>query len=99
MPFRRGPRPGCWPILGNPFDLDAVTAFCREHQLWLIEDNCDANGSVYRGRKTGTLGDAATLRSLSHHYDNGRRGGVLTAGCIRSSKVFGIGGETAGVSQ
>src|SRR5262249_5467574 len=43
--------------LGNPFDLDAVTALARRHGLWLIEDNCDALGSRYRGRLTATFGD------------------------------------------
>src|ERR1035438_9794721 len=41
--------------LGNPFDLDAVKAFAASHNLWLIEDSCDAVGSEYRGRKIGTL--------------------------------------------
>src|ERR1019366_2209775 len=43
--------------LGNPFDLDAVTAFTKKHGLWLIEDCCDALGSTYRGEKVGTFGD------------------------------------------
>ncbi|HEV8118746.1 MAG TPA: DegT/DnrJ/EryC1/StrS family aminotransferase, partial [Thermoanaerobaculia bacterium] len=43
--------------LGNPFDLDAVTRVAREKDLWLVEDTCDALGSLYRGRQTGTLGD------------------------------------------
>jgi CDP-4-dehydro-6-deoxyglucose reductase, E1 len=47
--------------LGNPVDLDAVVAFCRKYGLFLIEDNGDASGSLYRGRKTGTFGDLATL--------------------------------------
>src|SRR6202789_3046942 len=42
--------------LGNVFNLDAVTAFCRKHNLWLIEDCCDALGSTYNGRKVGTFG-------------------------------------------
>ncbi|WP_237741275.1 DegT/DnrJ/EryC1/StrS family aminotransferase [Geminocystis herdmanii] len=37
--------------LGNPFNLDAITAFAQKHDLWLIEDNCDAVGSVYNGKK------------------------------------------------
>lgn len=64
--------------LGNPFDLDAVTAFCRKRDLWLIEDNCDANGSVYRGRKTGTFGHLATLSFYPpHHMTTGEGGAVL----------------------
>jgi CDP-6-deoxy-D-xylo-4-hexulose-3-dehydrase len=64
--------------LGNPFDLDAVTAFCRKHGLWLVEDNCDAGGSLYRGRKTGTFGDLATLSFYPpHHMTTGEGGAVL----------------------
>jgi CDP-6-deoxy-D-xylo-4-hexulose-3-dehydrase len=64
--------------LGNPFDLDAVTAFCRRHGLWLVEDNCDANGSLYRGRKTGTFGDLSTLSFYpAHHITTGEGGAVL----------------------
>jgi CDP-6-deoxy-D-xylo-4-hexulose-3-dehydrase len=65
--------------LGNPFDLDAVTAFCKKHGLWLIEDNCDANGSFYRGRKTGTFGDLSTLSFYPpHHMTMGEGGAVLS---------------------
>ena len=46
--------------LGNPFDLDAVKSFANRHDLWMIEDCCDAVGSTYRGRKVGTFGDLAT---------------------------------------
>ena len=49
--------------LGNPFDLDAVTAFCEQHDLWLVEDCCDALGSTYHGRTVGTFGDLATRRA------------------------------------
>jgi CDP-6-deoxy-D-xylo-4-hexulose-3-dehydrase len=64
--------------LGNPFDLDAVTAFCRKHDLWLVEDNCDASGSLYKGRKTGTFGDLATLSFYPpHHMTTGEGGAVL----------------------
>src|SRR5579872_4019227 len=47
--------------LGNVFDLDAVTLFANEHNLWLIEDCCDALGSTWRGQKVGTFGDIATV--------------------------------------
>ncbi|OFX24725.1 MAG: lipopolysaccharide biosynthesis protein RfbH [Anaeromyxobacter sp. RBG_16_69_14] len=64
--------------LGNPFDVDAVTAFCERHGLWLVEDNCDANGSLYQGRKTGTFGDVATLSFYPpHHMTTGEGGAVL----------------------
>ena len=66
--------------LGNPFDLEAVGAFCRKHGLWLVEDNCDAAGSLYRGRKTGTFGDLATLSFYPpHHMTMGEGGAVLTS--------------------
>jgi len=65
--------------LGNPFDLDAVTAFVRKHNLWLIEDCCDAVGSTYRGRKVGTFGDLATVSFYpAHHITMGEGGAVLT---------------------
>ncbi|MBS2024106.1 MAG: lipopolysaccharide biosynthesis protein RfbH [Deltaproteobacteria bacterium] len=64
--------------LGNPFDLDAITAFCKQHNLWLHEDNCDASGSLYRGKKTGTFGDVATLSFYPpHHMTTGEGGAVL----------------------
>jgi len=66
--------------LGNPFDLGAVTAFCKKHGLWLVEDNCDAAGSRYRGKKTGTFGDLATLSFYPpHHMTTGEGGAVLTS--------------------
>ncbi len=65
--------------LGNPFDLDKVTAFARKHDLWLIEDCCDAVGSLYGGRKTGTFGDLATVSFYpAHHITMGEGGAVLT---------------------
>jgi len=64
--------------LGNPFDLDAVTALAREHDLFLVEDNCDALGSRYRGRLTGSFGDLATLSFYpAHHITMGEGGAVL----------------------
>jgi CDP-4-dehydro-6-deoxyglucose reductase, E1 len=65
--------------MGNPFDLDAVTAFCEEHGLVLVEDNCDALGSVYRGRPTGSFGDLATHSFYPpHHITLGEGGAVAT---------------------
>lgn len=64
--------------LGNPFDLDAIVAFCRKYDLWLVEDNCDAAGSLYHGRKTSTFGDVATLSFYPpHHMTTGEGGAVL----------------------
>ena len=65
--------------LGNPFDLDAVTAFARQHDLWLIEDCCDAVGSTYNGRQAGSFGDLATTSFYpAHHITMGEGGAVLT---------------------
>lgn len=65
--------------LGNPFDLDAVLDVVRRRGLWLIEDNCDALGSTYRGRLTGTFGDLASVSFYpAHHITMGEGGCVLT---------------------
>jgi CDP-4-dehydro-6-deoxyglucose reductase, E1 len=65
--------------LGNPFNLAAVVEFCRRHQLWLIEDNCDALGSTYRGQLTSTFGDIATFSFYpAHHITMGEGGCVVT---------------------
>lgn len=69
--------------LGNPFDLSAVTAFCKRHGLWLIEDNCDALGSMYRmesgWQMTGTVGDIGTSSFYpAHHITMGEGGAVYT---------------------
>ena len=69
--------------LGNPFDLKTVKAFCNEHHLWLIEDNCDALGSQYEldGKKyyTGTIGDIGTSSFYPpHHMTMGEGGAVYT---------------------
>ncbi|MBL9000104.1 MAG: lipopolysaccharide biosynthesis protein RfbH [Phycisphaerae bacterium] len=64
--------------LGNPFDLGAVTALCRERNLWLIEDCCDAFGATYGGRGVGTFGDLATLSFYpAHHITMGEGGAVM----------------------
>jgi CDP-4-dehydro-6-deoxyglucose reductase, E1 len=65
--------------LGNPFPLEEVAAIAERHGLWLIEDNCDALGSKYRGRLTGTVGDFGTLSFYpAHHITMGEGGAVLT---------------------
>lgn len=65
--------------LGNPFDVDAVLAFCKQHDLYLVEDNCDALGSLWRGRLTGTFGDLATSSFYpAHHMTTGEGGAVYT---------------------
>lgn len=70
--------------LGNPFDLGAVSAFCKKHGLWLVEDNCDALGSTYTidgvEKLTGTIGDIGTSSFYPpHHMTTGEGGAVYTA--------------------
>ena len=69
--------------LGNPFNLQAVKAFCGKHNLWLVEDNCDALGSTYMingtEQKTGTIGDIGTSSFYPpHHMTMGEGGAVYT---------------------
>lgn len=65
--------------LGNPFNLDAVTDIVKKHNLWLIEDNCDALGSRYNGQLTGTFGHIATGSFYpAHHITTGEGGCVIT---------------------
>lgn len=65
--------------LGNPFNLDRVTALFQKHDLWLVEDCCDALGSTYRGQKVGTFGHIGTLSFYpAHHITMGEGGAVFT---------------------
>jgi CDP-6-deoxy-D-xylo-4-hexulose-3-dehydrase len=65
--------------LGNPFDVDAITKICEKYNLWLIEDSCDALGSTYNGRNTGSFGDVSTFSFYpAHHITTGEGGAVLT---------------------
>ena len=65
--------------MGVPFDLDVATQLARDHDLWLIEDNCDALGSRWRGQLTGTFGDLATVSFYpAHHITMGEGGCVVT---------------------
>jgi CDP-4-dehydro-6-deoxyglucose reductase, E1 len=71
--------------LGNPFDLSVVTEFCRRHQLWLIEDNCDALGSTYDGQLTGTFGDLSTQSFYPPHHLTMGEGGAVNV--VRDMKL------------
>ena len=85
--------------LGNPFDLKAVKDFCTKHNLWLIEDNCDALGSKYmidgEEKFTGTIGDIGTSSFYPpHHMTMGEGGAIYTNNallnkCIRSMRDWG----------
>ena len=85
--------------LGNPFDLKHVSEFCKKHNLWLVEDNCDALGSEYiidgETKLTGTIGDIGTSSFYPpHHMTMGEGGAVYTDNpllnkCIRSFRDWG----------
>ena len=65
--------------LGNPFDIDGVMELAKNHDLWIIEDNCDAFGSMYKGRYTGTFGHLSTISFYpAHHITTGEGGAVVT---------------------
>lgn len=65
--------------LGNPFNVEAVTALCKKYNLWLIEDTCDALGATYGGQMVGTFGDIGTLSFYpAHHITMGEGGAVFT---------------------
>jgi len=81
--------------LGNPFNLDAVISIARKHNLFVIEDNCDALGSTYKDKPTGSFGHLATCSFYpAHHITLGEGGAVLTsddtlAKIVRSLKDWG----------
>ncbi|MYM25434.1 lipopolysaccharide biosynthesis protein RfbH [Duganella sp. FT135W] len=65
--------------LGNPYNLDVIVALCKKHNLWLIEDCCDALGSTYNGKMVGTFGDIGTMSFYpAHHITMGEGGAVFT---------------------
>jgi CDP-6-deoxy-D-xylo-4-hexulose-3-dehydrase len=65
--------------LGNPFDVETVSAFAKKYNLWLIEDCCDALGAMVNGKHVGTFGDLATLSFYpAHHITMGEGGAVFT---------------------
>jgi CDP-6-deoxy-D-xylo-4-hexulose-3-dehydrase len=65
--------------LGNPFDIDKILKIAKKYKLWVIEDNCDALGSRYKGKYTGSFGDISTGSFYpAHHITTGEGGAVLT---------------------
>lgn len=65
--------------LGNPFDVDVIKKICKEHNLYLIEDNADSLSSEYKGKKTGSFGDVSTTSFYpAHHISTGEGGAVFT---------------------
>ena len=90
--------------LGNPFDVDAIMQLAEKNNLWVIEDNCDAFGSKYKGKYTGTFGHLSTLSFYpAHHITTGEGGAIMTndpqlARIVRSFRDWGrdcycMGGE------
>ena len=74
--------------LGNVCDLDAVVNFAKKHNLWFIEDSCDALGSTYKGRMVGTFGDIATVSFYpAHHITMGEGGAVITDSALLQSII------------
>ena len=74
--------------LGNPFDLDAIMEIANEHDLWVIEDNCDAFGSKYDGKYTGTFGHLSTISFYpAHHITTGEGGAIITNDPVLSNLV------------
>lgn len=81
--------------LGNPFNIDAVMELANEHDLWVIEDNCDAFGSCYKGKFTGTFGHLSTISFYpAHHITTGEGGAIITndpvlANLVRAFRDWG----------
>jgi len=81
--------------LGNPFNIDAVMELANEHDMWLIEDNCDAFGSRYKGKFTGTFGHLSTISFYpAHHITTGEGGAIITndpflANLVRAFRDWG----------
>jgi CDP-6-deoxy-D-xylo-4-hexulose-3-dehydrase len=74
--------------LGNPFNLSAVVDFCKKHELWLIEDNCDALGCTYDGKLTGTFGDLSTQSFYPpHHLTLGEGGAVNIVNSLKFKAI------------
>jgi CDP-4-dehydro-6-deoxyglucose reductase, E1 len=74
--------------LGNPFDIDAVMELAEVHNLWVIEDNCDAFGSRYKNKFTGTFGHLSTISFYpAHHITTGEGGAIITNDPILANLV------------
>lgn len=77
--------------MGDPFNLDAVLAFCHRHELYLIEDNCDSLGSRYRSEFTGSFGHLATHSFYPpHHITMGEGGAIVTDDPLLHRIVVGL---------
>ncbi|GLY54050.1 lipopolysaccharide biosynthesis protein RfbH [Lentzea sp. NBRC 102530] len=74
--------------LGNPFDAAAIARIARDHNLWLVEDNCDGFGSTLNGRLTGTFGDVSTLSFYPAHHITTGEGGACATSNLRLARVM-----------
>jgi CDP-6-deoxy-D-xylo-4-hexulose-3-dehydrase len=73
--------------MGNVFNLDVITAFCKKHDLWLMEDCCDALGATYNGKHVGTFGDIATLSFYPAHHITMGEGGAVFMSSAKLKKI------------
>ena len=73
--------------LGNPFNIDAIIAFAKKHNLWVIEDNCDAFGATFNGQLTGSFGDLSTLSFFPAHQMTTGEGGAVIINNAELKKV------------
>jgi CDP-6-deoxy-D-xylo-4-hexulose-3-dehydrase len=74
--------------MGNPFNLDAVMEITEKHDMWLIEDNCDALGSKYNGKYTGTFGHIATFSFYPPHHMTMGEGGALVTNDMQLKRLI-----------
>ena len=74
--------------LGNPFAATEIAALARDHELWLMEDNCDALGATYDGRPTGTFGDVSTLSCYPAHHITMGEGGVVSTNDLHLARII-----------
>ncbi|MGI5505300.1 lipopolysaccharide biosynthesis protein RfbH [Lentzea sp. CA-135723] len=74
--------------LGNPFDAAAISRIARDHNLWLVEDNCDGFGSTLDGRLTGTFGDVSTISFYPAHHITTGEGGICATSNLRLARVM-----------
>ncbi len=73
--------------MGNVFNLDVISAFCKKHDLWLMEDCCDALGATYNGKHVGTFGDIATISFYPAHHITMGEGGAVFTGNAKLKKI------------
>lgn len=73
--------------LGNPFEVEEIAQLAADHDLVFVEDNCDAVGTTYRGRLTGTFGDVSTVSFYPAHHLTMGEGGIVTTSNLRLARI------------